>query len=90
MTVYAPPPHVGWHQPTPEPTYVRSEAARFGAALTLTAIVRTRDGATAEIAESAAYDTHAGFMAYVMRCVGAGYRVELVREASDVDPEARR
>jgi len=34
MTVYAPPPHVGWHQPTPEPVQVRAEAAGFGAVLT--------------------------------------------------------
>jgi len=34
MTTYAPPPHVGWHQPTPAPVQVRAEAAGFGAVLT--------------------------------------------------------
>jgi len=45
----------------------------------LTAIVRNRDGTTVEIAESAAWMSHTAFMAYVWRCLAAGYRVELYR-----------
>ena len=45
----------------------------------ITAIVRTLDGDTIEITESAAHDAHEEFMAYVCRCVAAGYRVEVCR-----------
>jgi len=40
MTTYAPPPHVGWNQPTPAPVQVRAEAAGFGAVLTRIRTIR--------------------------------------------------
>jgi len=45
----------------------------------MSAIVRTLDGDTVEITESAAHTAHAEFMAYVCRCVATGYRVEVSR-----------
>ena len=45
----------------------------------MSAIVRTLDGDTVEITESAAHDAHEEFMAYVCRCVASGYRVEVCR-----------
>jgi len=47
MTTYAPPPHIGWNQPTPEPVQVRAEpvqvraeAAGFAAVLTRIRTIR--------------------------------------------------
>jgi len=40
MTTYAPPPHVGWNQPTPGPVLTRAEAADFGAVLTRIRTIR--------------------------------------------------
>jgi len=67
MTKTLPPPHL--RRPT---TPVASTP--------LTATVRNRDGATVEIVESVAYDSHASFMGYVWRCLSAGSRVELHRD----------
>ncbi|HXH57927.1 helix-turn-helix transcriptional regulator [Iamia sp.] len=40
MTVYAPPPHVGWQTATPEPVQVRSEAVALAAVLTRIRTIR--------------------------------------------------
>jgi len=40
MTTIAPPPHIGWNQPTSEPVYVRAEAAGFAAVLTRIRTIR--------------------------------------------------
>jgi len=45
----------------------------------MSAIVRTPNGTTVEITESAAYTAHAEFISYVCRCVTTGYRVEVCR-----------
>ena len=65
---------------TPRRRSTAQSAYRAVTSPTITAIVRNQDGDSVEITESAAYDTHTDFMTYAMRCVAAGYRVEIYRD----------